>query len=103
MENCVGCHVTCDAIGALKLDLVFPSAQSCRKITLLLEVRDSMAEFGILQGKQSLNLSPQTPKCGKKEALHPPPAQPQLMFLNFPSFTMQLIFMESSQDGDGWI
>lgn len=68
-----------------------------------LEVRDSMAEFGTLQGEQALNSSRETPKCGKREALHYPPAQEQLVFLNFPSFAMQLIFMESSQGGDGWI
>lgn len=45
----------------------------------LLEERDSMAEFGTLQGEQALNSSPQAPKGGKREVLHHPPAQQQLL------------------------
>lgn len=102
MQNCVGCHVPCAAVGALELDLVIPIAHAGKSPSLL-EVRGSVAEFGTLQGEQALNSSPETPKRGRREALHRLPAQEQLTFLNFPSFTMQLIFTESSRGGGGWI
>lgn len=102
MQNCIGCHVSCAAIGALEFGYRNCSGLAGKSPSLL-EVRGSEAELGTLQGEQAFNSSPETPKCGKREALPRPPAQEQLVFPNFPSFTMQLIFMESSWHGDGWI
>lgn len=94
MGNCAGCH------WGTEIRLGYPKSARglAGKSLSLLEVRGSMAEFVTLGGEQALNLSP---KRGKREALNHPPAQ--LMFPDFPSFTMQLIFMESSQDRDSWI
>lgn len=94
MGNCAGCH------RGTEIRLGYPKSARglAGKSLSLLEVRGSMAEFVTLGGEQALNLSP---KRGKREALNHPPAQ--LVFPDFPSFTMQLIFMESSQDRDSWI